>query len=424
MRNAGQFAEYGLIGPAPRVDFEKAVKRTQHIIYKLHEKKQLIQHLESSGIEVHTDAGQASFMDPNTLRLETGLKLHADKVILCVGGHARRLNFPGAEYALTHSDVWSLTELPRSLAIVGGAATGCQLATIFNAFGTKVTLLDIAPQLLPAEDQAISQAMTEAFKARGIEPRTDIQGIDRIEKVGDALLVHFQAEGSQSMEVEAAIQAVGWIGNLDDLNLEAAGLHAERGYLPVDDSLATSVPHIFAAGDVTGRMMLVQSASHDARLAAENAVLGAGQPYKRLITPHGGFTDPEYGSVGHTEATARELEPDCLVATVQYAELDRAVIDGHPEGFCKLIVSAESHRILGAHVVGEHAVEVVQLVAASMAGGIWVEQLSEVELAYPTYLAIVGLAARRLVEQLGVVPLAPEWRALGRPHAAEWERRD
>lgn len=177
---------------------------------------------------------------------------------------------------------------------------------------------------------------------------------------------------------------------------------------------------IYAAGDITGRMMLVQSAGYEARIAAENAVLGVGMSYSHKIVPHGGFTDPEYGSVGLTEERACSLETNCLVAVVPYTDLDRAVIDDHPQDFCKLIVSQETHRVLGAHVIGEQALEVIQLVAASMAGDMWVEQLAELELAYPTYTAIVGLAARQTVRELGVMPLTPQWRALGKPHAAEW----
>jgi dihydrolipoamide dehydrogenase len=206
------------------------------------------------------------------------------------------------------------------------------------------------------------------------------------------------------------------------LNLPAANVQSERGYVVVDDYLRTSAPHIFAAGDINGRMKLVQSAGYEARIAAENAVLGVGQRYTHQIVPHGGFTDPEYASVGLTEEQARAAGNNYAVAVVAYADLDRAVIDDHTEGFCKLIISQETHRILGAHIVGEQSLEAIQLVAAGMASDMWVEQLAELELAYPTYTAIVGLAARRLVRDLGVMPLAPEWRSLGRPHAAEWER--
>ena len=112
------------------------------------------------------------------------------------------------------------------------------------------------------------------------------------------------------------------------------------------------------------------------------------------------------------------------MAEVPYLNLDRAVIDGHTVGCCKLIVSQENHRILGAHVVGEQALEVIHLIAAGMAADMWIEQLAELEIAYPTYTAIVGLAARQIIRELGVVPIAPQWRALGKSVAVEWERRD
>jgi dihydrolipoamide dehydrogenase len=198
-------------------------------------------------------------------------------------------------------------------------------------------------------------------------------------------------------------------------------VRTERGYVTVDDALMTSAPHVFAAGDVTGRMMLVQSATYEGTLAAENAALGAERGYRHAIVPHGGFTDPEYAGVGLTEDRARDEvgDADCAVAVVPYADLDRGVIDGRPEGMCKLVVSRSSRRVLGAHIVGEQAVEVVQLAAAAMRVGMPVEQLADLELAYPTFKSIVGLAARRIVRELD--PASPRQRASGPSSAAEWE---
>ena len=198
-------------------------------------------------------------------------------------------------------------------------------------------------------------------------------------------------------------------------------MRTERGYVTVDDALMTSAPHVFAAGDVTGRMMLVQSATYEGTLAAENAALGAERGYRHAIVPHGGFTDPEYAGVGLTEDRARDEvgDADCAVAVVPYADLDRGVIDGRPEGMCKLVVSRSSRRVLGAHIVGEQAVEVVQLAAAAMRAGMPVEQLADLELAYPTFTSIVGLAARRIVRELD--PASPRQRASGPSSAAEWE---
>jgi len=424
VREASQYADYGLVGEAPSVDFPRLLARAQETVYRIHEKKQLRGHLERMGVTVYTPKG-ARFVDAHTLACGDDDTLQAERIIISAGGHARRLAFPGGDLALTHSDVWALTALPRSIAIVGGAATGCQLASIFAAFGARVHLLEVGPRLLGIEDEAISLAIAQAFASRGITLLTRIGGVKRIEPAeGGLRLVYGAADADEhALEAEAVLLAVGWQANTDELNLPAAGVELERGFIRVDDSLQTTAPHIFAAGDVTGRMMLVQSATAEGSLAAESAVLGTGGRGRHQIVPHGGFTDPEYGSVGLTESQARAQE-DCAIAVVPYADVDRALIDERTEGFCKLIVSRNTHRLLGAHIVGEQSVEILHMIAAGMTADMWVEQLAELELAYPTFTAVVGLAARKIARELGVIPLAPPWRALGQTAATEWERSD
>ncbi len=421
IRDTELFTDYGIVGQEPALDFAALMARTQQIVHRVHAKKQFQSHLEQAGVTVFAGAGDAHFVDEHTIALGDGATLQGEKFILCVGGHARRPSFPGSEYALTHSDVWSMQKLPRQVVVVGGAATGCQLASCFAAFGAHVRVLEAAPRLLGHEDEAVADGIAEAFRRRGIAVITGIGGVQSIERQNGSLRLTYLYEGeARILTTEAVVLAVGWPGNVEALNLAAANVRSERGYIVVDDSLRTTAPHIFAAGDITGRMMLVQSASGEGALAAENAVLGGEQKSRHKIVPHGGFTDPEYGSVGLTEEQAR-AHCSCVVALVPYTALDRALIDGHREGFCKLIVSEETHRILGAHIVGEQAVEILQLIATCMAADMWVEQLAEIELAYPTFTAIVGLAARRIVRELGVVPLAPQWRH-PRPGIAEWER--
>jgi len=428
VRDAEQFADYGLEGEAPTVDFARLLNRTQRIVYEVQQKKQLRRQLEAAGARVFDRAGDTRFVDGHTLALGDGSRISGEKFVICVGGHARRMDFPGSEHALTHSDVWTMKGLPSSIVVVGAAATGCQLASVFAAFGSRVRLLDVAPRILGGEDVEVSDGVASAFGRRGIEIVTGIGGVEGIEKrPGGGLRLSYAYDGeSRSFDAEAVVLAVGWPGNVGGLDLSAAGVEAERGYVRVDDALRTSAPQVFAAGDITGRMMLVQSATYEGALAAENAVLGEGRGYRHAIVPHGGFTDPEYASVGLTESQARDElgDEDCAVAVVSYADLDRGVIDGRPEGSCKLVVSRSSHLILGAHIVGEQAVEVVQLVAAAMAAGMRVGQLADLELAYPTFTAVVGLAARRLARDLNLVPLSPEWREIAPPGATEWEHSD
>jgi pyruvate/2-oxoglutarate dehydrogenase complex dihydrolipoamide dehydrogenase (E3) component len=423
VRDAQQFAEYGLVGEKPTVDFALLLAQTRHTVHRIHEKKQLQSHLEQAGVAVFANAGDAHFVDEHSVALGDGTTLQAEKFILCVGGHARRLPFPGSEYALTHSDIWKLQKLPHRVVVVGGAATGCQLASCFAAFGAHVRVLEVAPRLLTVEDEAVSHGIDEAFRRRDITVITSIGGIERIEQRDGALQVFYLYEGEvRQLTTEAVVMSVGWQGNVEALNLAAAHVQSERGHIVVNDYLQTTAPHIYAAGDITGRMMLVPSAHWEGLLAAGNAVLGNTRASEHRIVPHGSFTDPEYGSVGLTEEKARAAHDDCVVAVVPYAAMDRAVIDGHKEGFCKLIVSSTTHRILGAHIMGEQALEILQLVATCIAADMQIEQLAEMELAYPTFTAIVGLTARRIIRELGIVPLAAQVQSHGRAYSAEWER--
>jgi dihydrolipoamide dehydrogenase len=430
VRDAEQFADYGLRGLAPRVDFSGVLLSARRVVEEVHDKKRLRDRLEEAGVEVHDGAGDVRFADSHTIRLENGgpggteAEVWGDRFVICVGGHARRLGFPGSEHTLTHSDVWDMESLPESVAIIGAAATGCQLASVFAAFGSRVRLLDLAPRILPGEDEDVSRVVGESFERRGIQIETGIGGINGIERVsegsGGLLLRYDTQNGEQEAGVDAVMLSVGWPGNVDALGLEAAGVATDKGHIVVDDTLQTSVPHIFAAGDITGRVMLVQSATYEGSLAAEQAVLGAEGAQSHEIVPHGGFTDPEYASVGLTEKAARAGH-DCVVSSVPYADLDRGVIDGHQEGFCKLIVDRDSRRILGAHLVGEQAVEVVQLVATAMRGGMPVEEIADIELAYPTFTAIVGLVARRAARELGVTIAYRGWSLQSQLGVAEWE---
>src|SRR5690606_33692995 len=356
LRDSEQVAAYGLEAPRPTVDFARVLARTQQVVYQVQEKKQLIARLEDVQADVFHDVGAAQFLDGHRIGLQDGRVLEGKKIIICAGGHARKLDFPGGEHALVHSDVWRMTRLPASVAIIGGGATGCQLASIFNDFGSKVVLLDIAPTLLPPEDVQVAETMTHHFMRQGIEVITGIEGIRRIERHENDLDLVFAKDGQeQTRTVEVVIESVGWPGNLDALNLSAAGIETKGPYIQVNNHMQTSAEHIFAAGDITGRMMLVQSADFQARVAAENAILGVERVDENQLVPHGGFTDPEYASVGLTEAQARE-KYDCAVAVIPYSDMDRAVIDGHDVGFCKMIVDRQTRLVVGAHVVGEQAV--------------------------------------------------------------------
>ncbi len=422
IRDAQQFADYGLDCELPTVNFPNLLERAQQVVYQLHEKKQLVNHLANMQVDVFENVGDAAFVSSDSIQITDGRQLTGRKFIICVGGHSRRLEFPGSEYTLTYNDVWSMDELPESVIIVGGGAIGSQLASVFNTLGAQVTLVNTSPRLLAVEDQSISEAITKQFRRQGIEVISGVQGLRRIERYNDQLeLVYGFNDGEQSRTAKAVITAVGWPGNVGKLSLAAAGVSLKGPYIEVDDNLRTTAPNIYAAGDITGKIMLVQTASHQARYAVEHALLGSSTHPLASSVPHGGFTDPEYAGIGLTEEQARKTT-DVAVAVVPYADMDRAVIDDHKLGFCKLIVDVRTHRVIGAHVVGEQAVEVVQIVATAMGTDMPIEQLANVNFAYPTFGSIVGVAARQLAVELKWIPVEAQWYGLSRNRLAEWER--
>ena len=413
-RDAGSWETFGLQGARPHIDLAAVLANARRVAQYAHEKKHMAEYIRSTGVELIEGVGPAHFLDQHTVQVADGRTWQADKIIIAVGGHGRILPIPGAELALTYSDIWSLTQLPASIAVVGGAATGCQLASILEDFGCQVYLLELAPRLLPQEDEDIAVTLADAFQKQHMTVITGA-GTERLEKVDGGIRLHYcKQERPASLRVDAVFFATGWPGNVDTLNLAAAGVETAHSYIPVNDYLQSNVPHIFAAGDINGQSMLVQSARYEGRIAAENAVLGSYHRFTHEIVPSGSFTDPEYASVGLTEAEARQ-QYDCAVAVVQYDDLLRPVVDAHPEGFCKLIVERRRRYILGAHVIGEYSVEIIQMVAACMASGMRVEQLAELQLAYPTFTEAAGMAAQKLVRELGLAPLPQLWSDIKSP---------
>jgi len=414
IRDTGSWETFGLKGTRPGIDLAAMLANAKRVALYAHEKKHLAEHILNAGVELIEGVGPARFLNEHTVGIADGRTWQADKIIIAVGGQGRVLPIPGAELALTYSNIWSLQQLPSSVAVIGGAATGCQLASILEDFGCHVYLLELAPQLISQEDEDIAMALTNAFQKQGMTVITDAR-TERLEKIDGSIRLHYrQQERPASLTVDAAFFATGWPGNVDSLNLVAANVVTERSYIPVNDYLQSNVSHIFAAGDINGQSMLVQSARYEGRIAAENAVFG---PYRRIsheIVPGGSFTDPEYASVGLTEAQARQ-QCDCAVAVVHYDDLMRPVVDAHPEGFCKLIVDRRHRYILGAHVIGEYSVEIIQMVAVCMASNMRVEQLAELQLAYPTFTEAVGMAAQKLVRELGLASLPQLWSDIEAP---------
>jgi len=247
----------------------------------------------------------------------------------------------------------------------------------------------------------VSAGVAAAFRESGIVVRESFGTIESFEKTQSGVRMVFSKDGIRdSAEASLAVVAVGWVADTAGLSLAKAGVEANpQGYVGVDSYLRTSAPHVFAAGDITGRLMLVPQATQDGFVAATNAVRGATRTLGDQVSPIGSFTDPEYAQVGLTEAKARDAH-DVVVAMVRFDETARTIIDGRTAGFCKLIADRATSTILGCHVVGERAVEIVQVVAIAIAAGMRVDDLARVPLSFPTYAGILARAAYRAAQEL------------------------
>ncbi len=400
MREVRSADAYGITVTEQAIDWRTTVERVRATVDRVRAAKADPGRLEAAGVELLLE-GRARLVGPHEVELEgSGRRLTASSIILCVGGHSRRLPVPGAELAVVAEDVLDLPALPRRIAIIGAGNTGAQLVTIFNAFGSEVTLLEVAPRILAGADAAVSADVERAFREQGVRVLTGVEEVTSLEPADDGIVLTWQGDGAQERATfDTVLMATGWPAAIEDLGLEAAGVRAERGRIPVDEYLRSNVPHVLVAGDANGQAMLVQAAHFEAEAAARNAVLGATRRTPHHLLPSGGFTDPDYAGVGLTEDQARERDRDCLVAHVPFDTMERPIIDDRPRGFLKLIADRRRELLLGAHAVGENAVEVIQAVTTAMAAGVDVATLAKVEFAYPTYSAVIGTAARALLAQ-------------------------
>ena len=274
-RDWSSWATFGLEGPPPVPNLPAVVANSERVARYAHDKKDMAGHLRRHGIDLVEDLGPVGFVDPHTLAADGGRTWSADRIILAVGGHAGRIQIPGADLALTYEDIPSLDSFPRRVAVVGGADTGCQIASIFDDLGATVSLFEAGPVLIPAADASVSAELSHAFRAQDMNVHTDTL-VEALSVDGEAIRVDYRSgPASAHLSADAVFFAVGWPASLSHLALAAAGVHATPGAIPVDDYLRTNVEHIFAAGDVNGRSMVVQTARMEGRIAATNAILGA-----------------------------------------------------------------------------------------------------------------------------------------------------
>ena len=400
-REARQLARYGITGERPSLDYSRLVECAKEAVGEARRHSTLLNQLEDAGVTLFEHAGTAEFADEHTICSAAAQPLRGERIVICAGGVSRALDVPGAELTVTPADAFSLTAVPKSIIVIGAGATGAQVASIFNALGSSVTLCQAGPRIIASEDAEVSDAVAAAFREDGIAIHQGFGAIERVYAAAQGVGVTLAGTERLSLEAELAVCAIGWRADIDALKLARPGVATnERGFIEVNDSLRTSAPHVYAAGDVLGRSMLVPPAVRDGFIAGNNAAGGEPVTVPRDVEPIGSFTDPEYAKVGLTEEEAR-AQYDAFVARASYAETTRPIIDGRTRGFCKLVINRSTRQLLGCHIVGERAVEVAQMAAIAMTAGMSVDALARIPLSFPTYANVFGRAALRAVRTLG-----------------------
>ncbi|MGE3841262.1 MAG: mercuric reductase [Vicinamibacterales bacterium] len=380
--DARQGAAFGVDAGTVRADFGAAMARLRRLRADI-ARNDSVARLAGLGIEVFF--GQGHFVAPDAIEVE-GTTLRFSRAIVATGARAAVPPIPGLADAgyLTNESVFSLTELPARLIVIGAGPIGCELAQAFRRFGADVTVIGDAPRLLPREDADASRVITDAFGREGITTRLDARVV-RVDRAADGVVraVTLEQQGRQTtIHAEAILVATGRAPNVEGLDLERAGITVSRSGVSVDDRLRTSNPRVFAVGDIASPYKFTHAADALARVALQNALFSGRKKASALIIPWATYTDPEVAHVGMTAEEA-EKRTDVRTLTVALADNDRAILDGQSEGFARVHADSKG-RILGATMVASHAGEMSGEMSLAMTAGLSLSTLAQTIHPYPT----------------------------------------
>jgi NAD(P) transhydrogenase len=355
--------------------------------------------LERNGVT--TWHGRARFLSKDTVEVRapdgTARRARSGLIVIATGSRPRQpSNVPvDHENVLDSDSILSLIYLPTSLTVLGSGVIACEFASLFAALGVSVTIVDASPRLLPFLDPELTDTFVAAFRAQG----GALELARKVESVRwDGTNVVVAIDGGRELRAEKCLCALGRVADVGDLDLAAAGLElTSRGHIPIDANMRTTVPGIYAAGDVVGPPALASVAIDQGRRAVRH---GLGLPVNRAgeHIPTGIYTLPEIGSVGLTEEQARAAHGVVLVGRARFQELARAHINGQTEGLLKLIAAPDG-RLLGAHVVGEGATELVHLAQIALVGELTLEAFVDHVFNFPTLAEAYRVAAIDAVAQ-------------------------
>ena len=337
-------------------------------------------------------SGKAHFTGPNTVAVGD-TEYSADRIIIATGSVGASLPIPGAELCLGSREMLELTEVPKRLCVIGGGVIGLEFAGIYRSFGSEVSVLEYCPGILPRFDEDLAKRLRLSLKKRGIAIETSAQ-VCAVAKTADGLEVKYILKDEEhSVQADAVLMAVGRKANTEGLNLEAAGVACGRRGIEVDENLRTNVPGIYAIGDVTGGIMLAHYASFQGRKALAD-ICGEACPIRFDICPAAVFTVPEVATVGLTEEDCKARGIEFKAHKAMYGGNGKAVSMGATEGYAKVLTEGEDGRILGVHIMGAHASDIIHEAAALMNFDATLAQARNIIHAHPTLSEVLQSAFR------------------------------
>lgn len=383
-QNVNDAAEFGVeISCQPAINYAKVVERKDRVVDELR-----------SGVatllnRVNIVNGEAVFTSPDVLEVN-GVSYTAPKIIIATGSRPASLPIPGAELALSSDDMLSALQLPKSLIIIGGGVIGMEFASIFAAFGVAVTVIEYCKEILPPFDAEIAKRLRMSLKRKGISIITGAQ----VTAIEEGMTVSYTAKNKpQSVTAEAVLMAVGRVPVIPGGFVETGGMLTKRGAIAVTDDMkvmyadgATSgSTEVYAIGDVNGRCMLAHAATAQGRVA-----LGHNQPLD--VVPSAVFTIPECAMVGRTEEQCQAAGLNVKIGKATFRANGKALAMGEPDGLVKIIIDADTDQLLGCHICGAHAADLVQEIATAMSAGVKASEISLAIHGHPTLTEVVKAA--------------------------------
>lgn len=377
----GNSAEFGISSGEPVIDLPQIMARKEQILAGLRESVGMVLK------DVTIIRGEAKFITASIVDVN-GESYTAPEIFIATGSRPAALDIPGKELAMSSDELLSIQTLPKSLIIIGGGVIGMEFASIFSAFGVKVTVLEYCKEILPPFDAEIAKRLRTALKRRGIEIVTAAQ----VTAIEPGMIVSYDVKGkTKTAEADQVLMAVGRKAVLPE-GLAELGVRIERGAIAVDDNMKVlfdgsdpSDVTLYAIGDVNGRCML-------AHAAYMHGLVALGKARLTDIIPAAVFTQPECAMVGLTEEKCNAEGREIKIGKAMFRANGKALAMGEPDGLVKIIADAKTDELLGCHICGAHAADLVQEVATAMTAGLKASAISDAVHAHPTLTEVVKAA--------------------------------